>query len=325
MPAPAPDVALNRWLPGMGALALIWGSSFLFIKVAVAELHPLYVTLGRVGFGALTLTAVVAVSRQRLPRDPTLWAHNAVVAAVGTAAPFTLFAYGEQRVSSVLAGIWNSVTPLVVLPMAVLAFRTERFTPRKLLGLALGLLGALVILGVWRGVGGSSLAGQLMCFGAAACYGFAIPYQKRFVAPRQESGLVISLVQLLLATALMAVLAPVVTGDIPEISALSGPAVASIVALGALGTGIAFVIHMRNIRLIGATLASMVTYIIPIFATLIGVMVLREDLHWYQPVGAAVVLTGVAVSQGLLRPRSRLRPDAALAAGPAPIGRGGAR
>lgn len=288
----------------MLVLALIWGSSFLFIKVAVAELHPLYVTLGRVAFGAVALLIVLALTRQRLSFDPRLWGHCVVLAVVGTAVPFSLFAYGEQRVSSVLAGLWNSVTPLVVLPMAVLIFRTERSSVRKLAGVGLGFVGALVILGVWQGTGGSSLTGQLMCFGAAACYGVAIPYQKRFVASRPESGVVVSGVQLLLATAVMAVVAPVVTRTVPNVTALSWPVVGSMVALGALGTGIAFVIHLRNIRMIGASLASMVTYVIPVFATVIGIVVLREQLQWYQPVGAAVVLAGVAVSQGLLGRRT---------------------
>lgn len=292
----------------MIALAVIWGSSFLFIKVGVAELHPLYVALGRIACGALALGLVVALSRQRLPTAPALWGHNLFIAAVGTAAPFSLFAYGEQRVSSVLAGIWNSVTPLVVLPMAVLVFRTERFTPRRVAGLILGFTGAMVILGIWRGVGGSSLSGQLMCFAAAACYGVAIPYQKRFLASRSESVAVISLVQLLLATAVMVVVAPLVTQSVPDVLALSWQAIVSVVALGALGTGLAFLIHMRNIRLIGATVASMVTYIVPVFATVIGVLVLREELAWFQPVGAVVVLAGVAVSQGLFARRARVEP-----------------
>lgn len=301
----------------MAALAVIWGSSFLFIKVGVAELPPLYVALGRVACGALTLGVVVALTRQRLPTDPVLWAHLTFIAAVGTAAPFSLFAYGEQRVSSLLAGIWNAVTPLVVLPMAVLVFRTERFAPRKVWGLTLGFTGALVILGFWRGAGGASLSGQLMCFAAATCYGVAIPYQKRFLASRAESAVVISLVQLLLATSLLAVAAPVVTRRVPDVTALSWSAVVSVVALGALGTGIAFTIHLRNIRLVGATVASMVTYLVPVVATVLGVLILRERLTWFQPVGAVVVLAGVAVSQGLLFGRPRPTPIGALTS-PAP-------
>lgn len=107
----APDrLNLRAFLPGYLALAVIWGASFLFIKVSVRELHPLYLSLFRVGTGALTLLVVLAVMRVRLPRDPKLWAHLSVVGAIGVALPFTLFGFGEERVSSVLAGIWNATT-----------------------------------------------------------------------------------------------------------------------------------------------------------------------------------------------------------------------
>lgn len=315
----APDRAdLRAWLPGFLALAAIWGASFLFIKVGVRELHPLYVTLGRVGAGAVTLLVVMAVLRDRLPRDLRLWLHLAVVAAVGVALPFTLFGYGEQRVSSILGGIWNATTPLVALPLAVVVFRTERMTVRRAVGLGLGFLGVLVVLGVWQGVGGAQLTGQLMCFAAAMCYAFAVPYQKRFVADRPESDIALSAAQLLVAVAQLAIVAPLVAGAPPVPTTLSIEVIASVLVLGALGTGIAFAIHLRNIRLIGASAASSVTYLIPIFAVLIGVLVLDEHLAWYQPAGALIVLVGVAVSQGAFtgrfhRQRSG-RPDAPAAA-----------
>jgi drug/metabolite transporter (DMT)-like permease len=230
------------------------------------------------------------------------------VAVMGVALPFTLFGFGEQRVSSVLAGIWNSVTPLIALPMAVLVFHTEKMTRRRVLGLVLGFVGAATILGVWQGVGGSSLAGQLMCLTAAACYGVAIPYTRRYITPRPESGLAVSAGQLLIATVLLAVVAPLAGGGYPDVTELSAPVVASVAALGVLGTGVAFVLHMRNIRLLGASTASMVTYLIPVFATVIGVLVLGEELAWFQPVGAAVVLVGVAIAQGVGRPSRGDRP-----------------
>ncbi|MGW0431795.1 DMT family transporter [Micromonospora sp. NPDC003197] len=298
----APDKAgLRSWLPGFLFLAVIWGSSFLFIKIGVRELHPLYVTLARVGIGSLTLLVVLAIVRDRLPRDPRLWLHLAVIAAIGTAVPFTLFGYGEQRVSSMLAGIWNATTPLVVLPMAVLVFRTERMNMRRAIGMTLGFIGVLVVLGVWQGVGGAQFTGQMMCLGAAVCYGLSIPYQKRFIADRTESGLALSAGQLLMATAQLAVVTPLVAGAPPAPTSLSFDVVAAILALGALGTGLAFVINMRNIRLIGASTASTVTYLMPVVSVLIGVFLLDEQLAWYQPVGALVVLLGVAYSQGLFR------------------------
>ncbi|WP_200210132.1 DMT family transporter [Micromonospora coerulea] len=310
--ATTPDrVALRSWLPGFLALAAIWGSSFLFIKVGIEELHPLHLTLYRVATGALTLLVVLAALRDRLPREPRVWAHLFVVGAFGVAVPFTLFGFGEQRIESMLAGIWNATTPLIVLPLAVLVFRTERLTTRRAVGLGLGFLGVLVVLGVWEGVGGAHFTGQLMCLGAAACYGVAIPYQKKFIAGSSYSGLSLSAGQLLVAALQLAVVAPLVAGAPPVPTSLSGDVVASVLALGALGTGLAFVINMRNIRVAGASTASTVTYLIPVFAVLVGALVLDERLNWHQPVGALIVLLGVAIAQGLL---GRRRPG--IAAGP---------
>jgi drug/metabolite transporter (DMT)-like permease len=293
---------LRSWLPTMFALAAIWGCSFLFIAVGVRELHPVYVALGRVIAGALTLVVFLAIRREPLPKSPKLWAHFFVLGAVGSAIPWTLFAYGEERIPSLLAGIWNGITPLVVLPIAVLLFRTEKFTLARSLGLVVGFAGMLVVLGAWNTQGGADLVGQLMCIAAAICYGFAVPYQKRFVAGLAISGTAISAGMLISATVILAVVGPFVAGGAPPLPwTLSPEVILSVVALGALGSGIAFVLSLRNIRLIGASLASMVTYLIPVFAIVVGVLVLDERLTWYQPVGALIVLAGVAVSQGLPR------------------------
>ena len=167
----------------------------------------------------------------------------------------------------------------------------------------MGFVGVLVILGAWQGVGGSALTGQLMCLGAATCYGFAIPYFKRFVAAGVQSGVAISTMQLITATTALLIISPIVAGLPPAPTSLSADVVGSILALGALGTGLAFVLNTRNIRLAGASTASTVTYVIPVVATILGVLVLDERLEWYQPVGAAIVLAGVADRPGRVPPQ----------------------
>lgn len=296
------------WLPAFIVLAAIWGSSFLFIKVGVRELHPVYVTLFRCAAGALALLLVLVISRDRLPTDRRLLARMAGLALVGNAAPFTLFGYGEQRVSSIIAGIWNGTTPLMVLVVGLVFLPNERPNRQRVLGLLLGFAGVLVVLGAWRGLGGGELLGQLCCAGAAACYGFSIPFTRRVVAGRTESGVALAATQLIMATVELAVLAPLLAGRPPSPARLSLDVVASVLALGALGTGIAFWLNYQVIRVAGAATSASVTYVIPVFATALGVLVLAEDLHWYEPVGAVVILAGVAISQGMspLRPGRRL-------------------
>jgi drug/metabolite transporter (DMT)-like permease len=311
-----PAVPAIRWVPAFVLLAAIWGCSFLFIKVAVEQMGPFYVTLARVGVGALTLLIALAVMRQRLPRDPRLWLHLFVVAILMNAAPFTLFGFGEQRVSSVLAGIWNATTPLVTLVVLLAVFPQERPTRQRIVGLLAGFLGVLVVLGVWRGVGGAALTGQLMCLGAATCYGFGLPYIRRFVADRPEPGVSIAAAQLLLATAQLAVVTALVGGPAPAIGHLHVRVILAVLALGALGTGIAFLLNYHVIRLVGAGTMSMVTYLMPVFATVAGVVVLGEGLSWYEPAGAVVILAGVAVSQGVRLPRRPARTEILEAARP---------
>ncbi|RKE09027.1 DMT family transporter [Catellatospora citrea] len=310
----APDTtasaARSAWLPAFAANAVIWGSSFIFIKIGVRELHPTWVAAGRIVIGALTLLALLLIAGQRLPGDRRLWGHMLLPGVVGVALPFTLFAYGEERVDSLVAGIWNATTALWVLPFAVLVYRTEKFTARSAGGLLIGFAGVLMVLGFWHDTGASSLAGQLMCGAAAACYGVSIPYLKRFVTGRDFGGVRPSGVSLAFAQTTVAALASVlaallVSGMPPAVTALSWPVIGSVVALGVFGSGIAFALNMRVIAAAGASMAAFVTYLVPVVATLLGILVLGESLHWNQPVGALIVLLGVAVAQGAL---SRRRP-----------------
>ncbi|MDI1461792.1 DMT family transporter [Catellatospora sp. KI3] len=296
-------------MPAFAANAVIWGSSFIFIKMGVAELHPTWVAAGRITIGALTLLAIMLVTGARLPRDRGLWAHMLVPGVVGVALPFTLFGYGEERVDSLVAGIWNATTALWVLPFAVLVFRTEKFTTRAAVGLGLGFAGVLTVLGFWHSDGSSSLVGQLMCGAAAMCYGVSIPYLKRFVTGRgTASGVSLAAAQTIVASVASVLAALLISGAPTAPADLSWQAIGAVAALGVFGSGIAFALNMRVISTKGASTAAYVTYLVPVVATLLGIVVLDESLHWNQPVGALIVLLGVAIAQGAFSALRARRP-----------------
>jgi drug/metabolite transporter (DMT)-like permease len=300
-----PRPPAGRWQAHFLLLACVWGLSFVFIKVGDRSLTPIQVTMGRLAVGAATLLLIAAVRREGLPRSLGTWAHLAVAALLVNVVPFTLIAYGETQVTSVLAGIWNATTPLLTAMVALLVLREERPTRQRAAGLALGFLGVLVVMGVWRGVGGGALVGSLACLGAAACYGTGFPYLRRFVTSRGHSSLSLSAAQLLVATVLIAPAAPL-SGPPPRDLALAP--LASVGLLGAFGTGVAYILNYAVIRRAGATVASTVTYVVPLFSTFAGVLLLREPLSWNQPLGGAVILAGVALAQG---PWRGLRPPPA--------------
>ncbi len=301
------------WLPAFFANAVIWGSSFIFIKIGVSKLHPTWVAAGRLTVGALTLLAILLITRERLPRDRRLWAHMLVPGIVGSAIPFALFAYGEERVSSIVAGIWNATAALWVLPFAVLVYRIERFNARGAIGLALGFAGVLTVLGFWEAEA-SNIIGQLMCGVAALCYGVAIPYLKRFVTGRSSaSGVALAAMQVTVAAVASTIAALILSGLPPALTTWGWDVAGSILALGAFGSGVAFALNMRIITIRGASAASYVTYLVPVVAVALGILVLGESLTWNQPVGALIVLAGVAIAQGLLSRKPKPPAPAATA------------
>src|SRR4051812_3833187 len=130
----------------LAVLAGIWGTSFVLIKVALHGVSPAQVVLGRLTSGVAVLAAIVVVRREPLPRSPRIWAHLALMGVVANLAPFFLFAWGEQRVSSGLAGIYNATTPLVTLVVAIAVFSEERATAVRTVGLLLGFAGVVLVL-----------------------------------------------------------------------------------------------------------------------------------------------------------------------------------
>ncbi|MER7175612.1 DMT family transporter [Streptomyces mesophilus] len=292
-PASTPRRTLD-WRLRFAVLSLIWGFSFLLIKVGTHGYAPFQVTFGRLLFGTLVLAAAMLVRREGLPRGWRTWGHLTVAAFFLNALPFSLFAYSELTIPSTLAGICNATSPLWGMALSMVALSEDRPTRRRVAGLGLGFLGVLTVLGAWQGFQGIDAAGTAMALAASLSYPIGWIYVRRTLAGRTESHLSLMGAQLLLATAQLAFVTPLFTSmptGFPLLPLLA------VIALGALGTGLAVLLQYGLVAEIGPTTAQMVTYFIPVIATAAGVALLGESLSWSTPVGAAVVLAGAALTQ----------------------------
>ena len=306
-----PRTATRRgWRLQYLTLALIWGLSFLFIKEGLRAFAPMQITLGRVAVGAAVLVAVLLARRERLPRGHRAWAHLSVAAVLNNVMPFSLFGYAEQRIPSGLAGICNASAPLFAVIVALAMLPDERLSPRRAAGLGAGFVGVFVVLGAWASLNGHDLTGALMALGGGLCYGIGFPYTRRFLIGTGFSSLSLAAGQLLCGTVVLAVITPVLTSAPVR---WSGTAVSCVVLLGALGTGLAYLLNYGIISAVGATIATTVGYVLPLVSVLAGFLILGERLTWNEPVGAAIVVAGAALTQA--RPRAS---RAAASAGSAP-------
>lgn len=287
------------WRLRFGALSLIWGFSFLLIKVGTEGYAPFQVTLGRLVFGTAVLAAAMAVKRERLPRGARIWGHLAVAAFLLNALPFSLFAYSELTIPSTLAGICNATSPLWGMVLSLVALSEDRPSRVRVAGLGLGFLGVLTVLGAWQGFSGLDAKGTAMALAASLSYPIGWIYVRRTLAGTGHSHLSLTGAQLLLATLQLTVVTPLFTSIPTHFPVLP---LLAIVALGALGTGLAMLVQYGIVAEVGPTTAQMVTYFIPVIATAAGVAILGESLTWSTPVGAVIVLAGAALTQA--RPRT---------------------
>ncbi|MFJ7266984.1 DMT family transporter [Streptomyces sp. NPDC099050] len=292
--AKAPAAGSLDWRLRFAVLSVIWGFSFLLIKVGTEAYAPFQVALGRVFFGALALLTVLLIRREPLPRGRRTWAHLTVAALLLNTAPFSLFAYAELTIPSSLAGICNATSPLWGMALSLVALSEDRPTRRRFAGLGLGFLGVLTVLGAWQGFSGLDAKGTAFALLAALCYPIGWIYVRRTLASTPGSPVALTGAQLLVSTLQLAVVSALFTTaptSFPLWPTLS------VIALGALGTGMALQMQYGLVTEIGPTTAQMVTYFIPVIATTAGVLLLNEQLHWNTPVGAAVVLAGAALTQ----------------------------
>jgi drug/metabolite transporter (DMT)-like permease len=285
------DTAISRAsLLRLCILAVLWGSGFLFVKLALRGLRPSQVVLGQLALGALVLLITLAIRRKSLPHASREWGYLAGMAVLANIAPYLLFSWSEQRISSGLAGALSGTTPLLTLLLAR-AFGIGRLTPSRVLGLALGLAGVVLLAAPWHnGSGAVSLAGILAALGAAVCYAGSYVYARRLLTNRGMEPLVLAAAQLSLGAVLLGTAVPWL-GRQPI--TLSGDVVLSVVALGVLSTGIAYVLNYRLIQDEGPTAASMTNYLTPVVAVLLGIAFVDEQLTWNLIIGTAMILVGL--------------------------------
>lgn len=272
-------------------LAVIWGWSFLFIKVGVEGMTPTTVAAVRIALGAMVMLGVLRLRGLRLPRDAMAWRHFLVMGVLASFLPFTLLAFGEQRITSALTSVLNAATPLFAALAAALLLG-ERLRASQVLGLVIGLGGVAVASGVaGRDVGSSTLVGAAAAVGAAACYGYTFVYARRHLTAMPP--LVAAAGQLSCGALVAAPLAAFTTWR--DGIDLAPHRVLAVTVLGVVGTGIAYVLYYRSIAEVGPTKASIVTYLVPVVAVAVGVVLLGEPFHLRIVGGGLLTVVGVAL------------------------------
>jgi len=285
----------QSWLGLYIALGIVWGCSFIFIKLGLEFLTPFGVAFGRCALGALALLIYLKLKGLTLVRDRKMIGHLWVVSLLLNVIPGIFFAWAETEVTSILAGIINAVTPLMTLIAIMVVSRNEKPTRPQVVGLILGFLGVLTVLGAWQGLGDNPLWAILILLAAVTCYGFSFPYSRRFILPAQLKPEVMAATQVTLGA--ITLLPLFLINGVAKSEFLLGPVLA-MVALGVFGSGFAYIWNFTIMRDAGSAIASSVTYVTPLVAVLVGFIFLNEKLHWYEPAGAVIVLLGAAIAQG---------------------------
>jgi len=284
----------KSWLPGFIALGITWGSSFLFIKWGLLTLSPVGVAFFRGLIGGLTLMIYCLATRSPLPKRLVEWGHLAVVAFLLNAAPGYLFAVGETHISSVMAGLLNATTPLMTVLVISFGFREQKVNSNQLVGVAIGFAGIALVTGAFSSSQRNDWRGYVALLIATLCYGISGPYSKKYVSKLEYSASSLAAAQVSSSAIL---LLPFALFLHPTHAAWSLKSALGMLILGSFGTGFAYIWHFRNIRLVGSAVASTVTYITPVVATVLGILFLKEPFKVSQVIGGLLVLLSAAMVQ----------------------------
>ncbi|MCC6800014.1 MAG: EamA family transporter, partial [Anaerolineae bacterium] len=271
-------------------LGVIWGSSFLLIKVAVDELGPLPLVSVRIGLAALFMLGFLALTRRHLPSARRERLALLFVGVMNTAVPFTLITWGEQNIDSGLATVLNATVPLWTLIFAHVALADERFSSQKLVGLLVGFAGVGLLASRANGTeSANSFSGQLAVLVASACYAISTVVIRRYL--RRVEPLTIAGTSLIVGGIVVVAATLLTVRPLPAFAALSTTTIAAAITLAVLNTVIAYFLFYHLIDTWGATRTTLVTYVMPPIGVTLGWLFLEEPVDWKIVLGAALILT----------------------------------
>ena len=286
---------ISHWLL-LFALVAMWGSSFLFTKIAVAAIAPTDLVAGRFVLASATLVAVLAATRRRLPGSLRLWLFFLAMALMGNCIPFWLITWGQQRIDSGLAGILMAIMPLMTVMLAHFLVAGERLNRFKAAGFLLGFLGIVVLMGpaVLLELSGSGtvLLSELAVLGGAVCYAVNTIIARR----RPKSDALVAAAGVALVACLIMTPASALTG-LPDPGEIPASAAIALAVLGVVSTATATVVYFKLIALAGPSFVSLINYLIPAWAVLIGTLFLGERPEWTALAGLAFILSGIALAE----------------------------
>ena len=273
----------------LGILGLIWGSSFLFIKLGVNEMPPAFVAGGRLASGLLFLLIAMRLQRLGLPQR-ALWGRLLVVAMLNNTIPWILIPWGEQHITSALASILNATMPLFTVIIAHFATRDDRLTWLKLAGIAIGFAGVVILIGAdLRDLTSANALGDMAVLLACVSYGAGAVYARQNL--RGEDHTVLATGQLGFGLLLTAPLMLFSLGGLQAVP--SATALLAVALLGVLGSGLAYIIYYWLIERASASQVSLVTYLLPVTAVFWGAALLNETLGANTFTGLILILAGI--------------------------------
>ena len=285
-------------------LATVWGGSFLFNAILVAELPVITIVAIRVTVAALALWGFVRVTGRKIPTTPQVWGALLILGVLNNAIPFSLIVQGQTQITSGLASILNATTPFFTILVAGFFLTDERFSILRVLGVVVGFSGVILMVGPEAlGSLGADFWAQLCALGAALSYGFASVFGRRFRELKVDPVMVAT-GQVTMSSLVLWPIALWIDGP-QDILGLSFNAAASMFGLAVLCTSFAYILYFRILERAGATNISLVTFLVPISAIILGVLVLGESIFIKEIIGMTLIGLGLAIINGRLFQRLR--------------------